>query len=229
MSIRSLVLIAILLISSSAPAQEVEAPPVDGAIAGATAPIITTYAGFGVAGFLPMRESFRINYSTDLIGIPVEAFGFVQFPISEKWATNVALRYTRREANFIGNTEIRMVQLEPSLRYYLEPAFVGMTDDGAPKHEFGLFAGLGGQVSRTTVYGVIQETIDGTNPHPREVSKDHYNLGIGIDIGLTYPFSVSSFVDAGIHVSTYLNDPVKQGGLGNLGGVSFNAAYRFGF
>lgn len=190
---------------------------------------ITTYAGFGVGGFLPMRESFRINYSTELIGLPIELLGFVQFPITESMHTHVAVRFIRREANFIGNTEIRMVQLEPGIRYYLQPPEITRTDDGSFKTELGLFAGAGGQISRTTVYGVIQETRDGSDPKPREVSKDHFNLGLGLDLGLTYPFSASSFVDAGVHVSTYLNDPVKLGGLGNLGGVSFNAAYRFGF
>jgi hypothetical protein len=224
MSFRSLVLLILLIACTSVRAQN---SALDGGLAAER--VITTYAGFGFGGFLPMRESFRINYSTDLAGLPIELLGFVQFPLSEKTITHVQIRFTRREANFIENTEIRMVQLEPSLRYYLQPPFIGKAEDGEKKTEFGLFTGLGGQISRTTVYGSVQETQDGNDPHPREVTKDHYNLGVGIDVGLTYPFSVASFVDAGIHVSTYLNDPVAMGGLGNLGGVSFNVAYRFGF
>jgi hypothetical protein len=227
MPFRSLFLLLILFACTSARAQGMESKPITDPIQ--TEPIITTYAGIGIGGFLPMRESFRINYSTDIGGLPIELLGFVQFPITEKMISHVQVRFTRREANFIGNTEIRMVQLEPGIRYYLQPPFIGTTDDGDSKTEFGLFAGFGGQLSRTTVYGIVQETLDGNDPHPREVTKDHYNLGLGIDLGLTYPFSLASFVDAGIHVSTYLNDPAKLGGLGNIGGVSFNAAYRFGF
>jgi hypothetical protein len=226
MSIRLLIVLFVLAASSGAYAQEMEVRPLEGIPD--TVSSITTYAGFGVGSFLPMRESFRLNYGTDLAGLPIELFGFVQFPVTQRTSAHVAIRFTRREANF-ASAEIRMVQLEPSMRYYLEPPVISKTEDGDKKHELGLFAGLGGQVSRTTVYGVIQETPDGTNPRPREVSKDHFNLGIGIDVGLTYPFSLKSFVDAGIHVSTYLNDPVQHGGLGNIGGVSFNAAYRFGF
>lgn len=222
MILRILALFAVLSCITSAFAQS------PSALSGADS-TITTYAGAGVGGFLPMRESFRINYSTDLGGLPIELLGFVQFPITQSTHTHVAIRFTRREANFIGSTEIRMVQLEPGVRYYIQPPEIRTTDEGAKHTEFGLFAGLGGQVSRTTIYGVIQETPDGSDPRPRQVSKDHFNLGIGADIGLTYPLSGASFIDAGIHISTYLNDPVAMGGLGNIGGVSFNAAYRFGF
>jgi hypothetical protein len=227
MHIRSLVFLLFLIASSPVAAQVTD--PVAAAAARADAEEISTYAGFGIGGFLPMRESFRINYSTDLAGLPIELLGFLQFPITERTHSHVAVRFTRREANFIGNTEIRMVQLEPGIRYYLQPPEIESSRDGGDKTELGLFAGLGGQISRTTIYGTIQETMNGSDPRPREVSKDHFNLGLGLDLGLTYPFSKSSFVDAGLHVSTYLNDPVKMGGLGNLGGVSFNAAYRFGF
>ncbi|HET6513423.1 MAG TPA: hypothetical protein VFH43_14625, partial [Candidatus Kapabacteria bacterium] len=126
-------------------------------------------------------------------------------------------------------TEIRMVQLEPGIRYYVQPPERAQAEDGSMKAELGLYAGLGGQISRTSVYGIIQETPNGESPQPREVTKDHFNFGIGLDVGLTYPFSLRSFLDAGLHVSSYLNDPTRLGGLGNIGGVSFNAAYRFGF
>jgi hypothetical protein len=222
----SLLLIALLLSAVGAHAQDIDKRPPDRI---QTERAVSTFAGIGLGAFLPMRESFRLNYSTDLAGVPLEVLGFVQFPITERTITHVQIRFTRREANFIENSEIRMVQLEPSMRYYLQPPSIDKTEEGDRKTEFGLFAGFGGQISRTTVYGIVQETPDGNDPHPREVTKDHYNLGIGVDLGLTYPFSLASFVDAGIHVSTYLNDPVKLGGLGNLGGVSFNVAYRFGF
>lgn len=216
-----------MMLCADLSAQPLERAPIEG-VPQAEAEV-TTYAGFGVAGFLPMRESFRVNYSTDLAGLPIEILGFVQFPLSDRSMPQLALRYTRRQADFFGSAEIRMVQLEPSFRYFLQPPLIGKTDDGEARTELGLYTGLGAQVSRTTVYGVIQETPTGADPKPRSVSKDHYNLGLGVDLGLTYPFSRASFVDAGIHVSTYLNDPVSLGGLGNLGGVSFNVAYRFGF
>jgi hypothetical protein len=63
----------------------------------------------------------------------------------------------------------------------------------------------------------------------REVSKDYYNFGVGLGLGLSYPLTSRSFVDAGVHVSIYVADPVSTGGLGNIGGVSFDVAYRFGF
>jgi hypothetical protein len=224
-----LTVVLLMILLQGAPRAEAQEPEKRPSDLMPLTPAITTYAGLGLGAFLPMRESFRLNYSTDLAGVPLEVLGFVQFPITERTITHVQVRFTRREANFIENSEIRMVQLEPSMRYYLQPPSIDKTEEGDRKTEFGLFAGFGGQISRTTVYGIVQETPDGNDPHPREVTKDHYNLGIGVDLGLTYPFSLASFVDAGIHVSTYLNDPVKLGGLGNLGGVSFNVAYRFGF
>lgn len=191
--------------------------------------IITTYAGIGVGGFIPMQESFRGNYSTDLAGLPFELHGFVQFPASTRTLAHVGIRFTRSEAIAFTATEIRMVQLEPGVRYYIQPPERMQAEDGSMRSELGLYAGVGGQISRTSVYGLIQETQNGEFPQPREVTKDHYNLGVGLDIGLTYPFSARNFLDAGLHISSYLNDQSRLGGLGNIGGVSFNAAYRFGF
>src|SRR5687768_13195519 len=119
MLIQRLIILSLFLVCSRVSAQEMEVRPIAGVTEVESG--ISTYAGFGLGGFLPMRESFRINYSTDLGGLPIELLGFVQFPITERTVTHVAVRFTRRGANFIGNTEIRMVQLEPSIRYYLQP------------------------------------------------------------------------------------------------------------
>jgi hypothetical protein len=120
------------------------------------------------------------------------------------------------------------------MRYYVQvPMYIKMPDANGNftdvRRELGPYLGVGAQVSRTTVYGIIQETQTGEDPKPHEVTKDHFNLGIGLDVGLSYPVTATQYLDVGIHVSTYLNDPVKLGGLGNIGGISFNAAYRFGF
>lgn len=232
MPFRTTVLLLTLLIAVSAQAQEFAR---DGQMEVVLdVPEITTFAGVGVGGFVPMRESFRVNYSTDLAGLPIEILAFVQFPLSEQIFSHVGMRFIRRTADFISEAEIRMVQLEPSIRYYVQPPTIVRLPDANGvfsdvRRELGLFLGAGGQISRSTVYGVIQETPDGEDPQRREVTKDHYNLGVGLDVGLSYPATETQYLDFGIHVSTYLNDPVKLGGLGNLGGVSFNVAYRFGF
>ena len=234
MQLRALIFASLLLTSARLSAQDVPAiheqptvkPPAPPA---PVESVITTYAGLGLGGFIPMQESFRGNYSTDLAGLPFELHGFVQFPASIRTLAHVGIRFTRSEAIAFTATEIRMVQLEPGIRYYIQPPERMQREDGSMRSELGLYAGAGGQISRTSVYGVIQETRNGEFPQPREVTKDHFNLGVGLDIGLTYPFSSRNFLDAGLHISSYLNDQTRLGGLGNIGGVSFNAAYRFGF
>lgn len=188
-----------------------------------------TYAGIGIGGFIPMREGYRINYSTDLGGLPIEVMGLIQFPITPRTLPQLGIRFTRRSADFVAESEVQMMQLEPGIRYMLQPAILGQTEDGSTMRELGLYTGVFAQMSRTTVYGEIEETSTGFSPIKREVSKDYYNLGIGLDLGLTYPLTKTTFIDGGVHVTAYLNDPVRLGGLGNIGGVSFNVAYRFGF
>lgn len=196
-----------------------------------------TYLAVGVGGFMPLRESYRINYSTTLGPLPIELLGSIILGVTDRFYPLVNFRYIRREANFVqesgapGTTrppgaEISMIQLEPGVRYYLDP---GRPDDTYGDLELGLFTGLTGEIARTTVSGVIDETTNGNDLRRREVSKDYYNLGFGFDLGLTYLFSASSAIDGGVHVSVYLNDPVASGGLGNIGGVSFDLSYRLGF
>jgi hypothetical protein len=187
-----------------------------------------TYISLVIGGFLPMRESFRINYSTEFAGLPLEVAALVQFPISERSSPGVGVRFLRRVANFVKNTEIQSLQLEPFFRYYLDPVRRNV-DSESDDLELGLYTGISGQLARSAVSGEIEETIDGQNLRRRQVSKYYFGLGAGFDLGLTYPLGPRSAIDAGVHVSAYFNDPVSQGGLGNIGGVSFNAAYRFGF
>lgn len=187
-----------------------------------------TYLSLVVGGFMPMRESFRINYSTDLGGLPIELAMLVQFPISDRSWPGVGVRYLRRTADFIANTDIQMLQLEPFFRYYLDPV---RYDEGEHSEdiELGLYSGISGQLARSAVTGEIDETTDGETLRRRQVSKYYFGLGAGFDLGLTYPLGRTSAVDVGVHISAYVNDPVSEGGVGNIGGVSFNAAYRFGF
>src|ERR1035437_7175462 len=80
----------------------------------------TTYLFAGLGGFIPMRDSYRLNYSTKLAGVPLEIQGGVMMPISPSLLVPVTVRDQRREANFIAGTSISVISVEPGVRLYLE-------------------------------------------------------------------------------------------------------------
>jgi hypothetical protein len=179
-----------------------------------------TYVFAGVGGFIPIRESYRINYSTSLGGLPIEVMGGVLMPVSEATSVPLTVRYERREASFVSSTSISVLSFEPGVRYYLERQRHG---------DIRIFGGLSGLIAQATVQGTYDATSDGSSPEPATTSKSYLNFGLGIDIGATYPIASQSWLDAVIHIANYLGSPISTGGIGNIGGVSLGAAYRIGF
>jgi hypothetical protein len=173
-----------------------------------------------IGGYIPFKDSYKINYGTSTIGLPVELGIGMLFPASERLSAGAILRYKRREANFVDNMSISTVELYPSVMYYLEqPQF----------NELLLYGRTGLLLARSVTKGITQATKDGSNPADLQVSKDYYNIGFGIGLGLEYPLNHNSTLFADLHVGTYFADPVKNGGLGNIGGVSISVGYSIGF
>lgn len=186
----------------------------------------TTYIFVGIGGFVPMTDSYRLNYSTRLAGVPVEINGGFVFPISRDVLAPVTVRYVRREANFIDGTAIKVLSLEPGVRFYLEKEGNG---------DLRIFGGVEGLIAQASVSSVFDVTTYDPTSNVVEVTgraaagKDYFNFGIGFDVGIAYPLTASTALDGIVHTAMFLANPVSHGGLGNIGGVSLTAAYRFGF
>ena len=181
---------------------------------------LRSYAFVGVSGFLPLREAYRINYSTSVVGTPFELQAGIGFPASPKISVPLVLRYTHREANFIANTDVTTWSLEPGVRLQLE--------NPAP-NELSFNAGTALLLTRSTVRSEIERTTDGTSPTLQSVQKDYYNLGLALDLGLNYPIARISALELLLHVGILFGDPASHGGLGNTGGVSVGVAYKIYF
>jgi opacity protein-like surface antigen len=173
-----------------------------------------------IGGYIPFKDSYKINYGTNTIGLPVELSIGMLFPASERLSAGAILRYKRREANFVSNMSISTVELYPSVMYYLEqPQF----------NELLLYGRAGLLLARSVAKGESLVTKDGSDPIESTVSKDYYNIGFGIGLGLEYPLNNYSTLFADLHVGMYFADPVKGGGLGNIGGVTIGVGYSIGF
>ena len=180
----------------------------------------SSYVFAGIGGFIPLDESYRINYSTNLGGIPIEVMGGFLFPISANSFVPLTARYERRTANFVTNTSIEVLSIEPGFRFFLEPE---------REKDLRLFGAAEMLLGQAVVHGTYDVSNDGTVVGSAPAEKDYLDLGFGFDLGLTYPFSPTTALDATVHLAIYVTSPVSQGGLGNIGGVSLTAAYRFGF
>lgn len=180
----------------------------------------STYLFAGIGAFIPLRESFRLNYSTSLGGIPVELLGGFVFPVSNSVLAPVAVRYLRRTANFLSSTSIAIVSVEPGVRVYIEKQRL---------KDVRVFAGFEGIVAQASVHGLIDASQDGTVTGRADAAKDYFDVGLGVDLGFTYPLGPTTALDGIVHASVYLGSPLAHGGLGNIGGVSLDIAYRFGF
>lgn len=176
------------------------------------------FAGFG--GFIPIRESYRLNYSTSLGGIPLEVMGGVMMPVSHTTLVPLTIRYQRREAKFVSSTSIGVLSFEPGARFFLERE---------RRNDIRLFGGIEGLLAEATVQGQYESTSDGTTPIAATASKIYMNYGIGLDLGATYELAPASAIDVIIHIANYFGSPISSGGVGNLGGVSIGVAYRAGF
>jgi hypothetical protein len=177
------------------------------------------YIFLGVDGFLPFKESYRINYATKTIGLPIELYGGLSFVINQNLQAPLGVRFIRRAANFITGMDLQLIQIEPGLRLYIEKY---------REKELRLFLGTSLLLSRATITGPIDLSTSGDVTGQQTFSKDYYNIGLGIDLGLTYPLTERTGIDAFAHIGLPLGNPISHGGLGNLGGVSVGAVYKFG-
>lgn len=169
------------------------------------------------AGFIPFRESYRINYHTSLAGIPFEFAGGICFPINTSLSAMFGFRYKRRTAVYVPDLRIKTLEIELGARDYLEKVH---------ENDLRLYGNAGLLLARATTTGIIDATTDGKNIQQTEVSKDYYNLGLGLGLGVEYPLTQVSSIDFGIHIGVYFTDPIATGGLGNIGGLSVVLGYR---
>ncbi len=168
-------------------------------------------------GFIPFSQSYRINYESKLIGLPIEFAAAVDFPINQTLASAIGIRYRRRSALFISNFSITSIEIDPGVRVYLEK--------DRPR-DLRLFGTAGLLLARSTVGGTLEASNDGTTTESRAVSKDYYNIGIALGLGIEYPISSVSAIFGGLRIGLYVLDPVRSGGLGNAGGVSVGLGYK---
>jgi hypothetical protein len=169
------------------------------------------------AGFIPFSQSFRINYETSLAGLPVELAGGVCFPINASLASLVEFRYKRRTAIFVNDFRIKTLEVELGVRDYLE-----MEHD----KDLRLFGSAGLLLEKSIAEGIIEATSDGKNITTLEASKNYYNIGLGLGLGIEYPLTEVSGLYLGIHVGIYFADAAASGGLGNIGGLSIGLGYK---
>jgi hypothetical protein len=183
---------------------------------------ISLYAIMGVGGFIPLQESYRLNYSTNLGGLPIEVDGGFIFPVTDAILTPVIFRYERRTANFIDGTSIAVFSIEPGIRFYLEPQH---------DRDFRIFGAVEGLLAQANVTSTFEALADANSivALAAPVMKDYFDFGIGFDIGLVYPLTETTALDGTVHTAIYFGSPVTSGGIGNIGGVSLSIAYRFGF
>ena len=172
-----------------------------------------------IGGYIPIHDSYRINYETQTFGLPIEIDGGLLFPASERLSVGMQLRYKRREASFVPDMSIATLELEPMAHYYL---------DKPRPDELRIYGLLSILLARETVAGNIESTRDGVKTISVPVSKGYYNIGFGIGLGVEYPVTTLSALFADVHFGTYFADATGRGGLGNLGGITISIGYKLG-
>jgi hypothetical protein len=170
-----------------------------------------------INGFIPFDQSYRINYGTSLAGLPIELAGGLCFPINSNLSSLVGIRYKRRTETYVPDFQIKTIEIELGVRDYLEKEH---------RDDLRLYGSAGLLLEKSTATGIIDATTDGTNITKTEVSKDYYNIGIGLGLGVEYPLTQASGLYAGLFLGIYFADPTSSGGLGNIGGVSIGLGYR---
>jgi hypothetical protein len=144
----------------------------------------------------------------------------MQFPIDGRLSAGLGLRYRRRTVTFIPDVSLRSLELEPGVQYYLEEPQPG---------DMRIIGDVGLILARMTAEGPIESSTDGQSFQTRTISKDYLNLGFGVGLGIEYPLAEVSLLYAHVHLSTLLLDPVDEGGLGNVGGISIGLGYKISF
>ena len=217
-----LVLVSVISVSSETLAQT-SAPAADALTTSAEAapdPLKLTHLFFSIGGFIPVNESYRLNYGASLGGLPIEVAGGLMFPVSRDLLVPITLRYERRAAKFIDQATVRTVSLEPGVRWYLEKE---------RPHDLRIFGGGFLVLAQSTASGSYDVSSDGAVYSSAIASKIHSNIGLAFDLGLSYPLAPESAVDATVHTASFFSDASQTGGLGNVGGVSITLGYRTAF
>jgi hypothetical protein len=171
-------------------------------------------------GYMPFKDSYKINYETSTLGLPFEYSIGLLFPASSRLSIGGIVHYRSREAAFVGDMSVSNLEITPSIQYYLE--------EPVPK-EIRIYGRTGVSFVRSNAQGVIRATTDGTTFNDKKVSRHYYNAGIAVGLGVMYPIGSLSGITAALDVRTYFGDPVSSGGLGNIGGVSVGIGYALGF
>jgi hypothetical protein len=185
-----------------------------------------TYIYAAIGGFIPTGKSYSLNFSNKFAGLPIEISGGLMFPVGHDVFVPFTVRYDRRVANFITGMSMAVTSIEPGVRYFFEK------ENLHDLRIFGAVEGLLADASVSGTYDVLPEpssAMGGMVTGTGQAQRDYFNVGIGFDLGLTYPFTPTTSLEADVHLATFLLDPVSSGGLGNIGGVSISVAYRFGF
>lgn len=172
---------------------------------------------FEASGFIPFRESYRINFETSLLGLPFEVAGGLYFPVNESLSGLVSFRYKRRAAVFVPDFRLKTIEIELGVHDYLEEAHEG---------DLRLFGSGGLLLARTTAIGNIDATTEGKNTISKEVSQDYFNIGLGLGLGIEYPLTSISGLFLKVHLGIYFADAISTGGLGNIGGLSIGLGYK---
>ena len=180
----------------------------------------TTYLFAAVGGFIPMTESYRLNFSNSFVGLPIEISGGFLFPVGRDIYVPFTVRFDRRVANFVTGMSMEVTSIEPGVRYFFEKERA---------HDLRIFGGVEGLLADASVAGSYDVSPDGTVTGAALAQRNYFNFGLGFDLGLSYPLTPTTALEAIVHLAVFLANPVANGGLGNIGGVSISAAYRFGF
>ncbi len=179
-----------------------------------------TYIFAGIGAFIPSTEGYRLNFSNSFIGLPIEINGGLLFPIGRDLFVPFTVRYDRRTANFITGMSMEVTSIEPGVRYFFQRENT---------HDLRIFGELEGVLANASVTGSYFVSSDGTVTGTALAERDYFNFGVGLDLGLMYPLTPTTAIEAIVHFAAFLISPVANGGLGNIGGVSLSADYRFGF
>ena len=182
--------------------------------------VSTTYIFASLGAFIPTKESYRLNFSNSFVGLPIEVSGGLLFPVGSEIFVPFTVRYDRRTANFVTGMTMSVTSIEPGVRYFFE------REHGK---EFRFFGGVEGILADASVSGSYDVSPSGTVTGSALAQRDYFNIGLGFDLGLMYPLTPTTSLEAIVHLSSFLASPVANGGIGNIGGVSISAAYRFGF
>ncbi len=184
-----------------------------------------TYIFASIGAFIPGEKSNSENFSNNFIGLPIELSGGLLFPVGRDVFVPFTVRYERRVANFVTGMSMEVTSIEPGVRYF----FQHESSSPTMQHEFRIFGGIEGLLADASVTGPYVVSPDGTSTGAATAQRDYFNIGLGLDLGLMYPLTRTTSIEAIVHYATYFASPVDDGGLGNIGGISLSASYRFGF